>query len=192
MSAVQGRWDCERGHAAEPLPTPVDVPDPESAPPAEPVAAPAPMTAPAKTAGPTASATPPPETERVPDAARQQPPAAAPDYQRLAYQPSAPIALADLPSDFYTIQLLAMNSRSELEVYVQEAGVPGMSAAPVELNGALYYALLLGVYESRANAERALQGLPAAFADLNPWIRSLKSLQAAMTRAAALTTTPPG
>jgi DamX protein len=162
MSGEEGRWDCARIAVSNPSPTPEQLPESN--------AAPLPVPAPA--------------------VAEQQPPADLPDYLRLAYQPAAPIALADLPPDFYAIQLLAMDSRSELETYVEATGVPGMSAAPVERNGGLYYVLLLGVYESRADAEAAAQDLPAPFADRNPWIRSLGSLQAAMARGAALHSRP--
>lgn len=164
MSEEEGRWDCGRMATSAPSPTPERLPEPDSSS----LPAPVPM----------------------PTDAPQRPPAELPNYQRLAYQPAAPIALVDLPPDLYAVQLLAMSSRSALAAYAAAKGVPELSAAPVERNGTLYYVLLLGIYESLDNAEAAIQDLPAQLADLNPWIRSIGSLQAAMARGAALPRRP--
>jgi septal ring-binding cell division protein DamX len=58
-----------------------------------------------------------------------------------------------------------------------------MTAARIAQDGKLLYILLLGVYETRERAERAIENIPPPFADLNLWIRPLRSLQAAMTDA---------
>ena len=116
------------------------------------------------------------------DAATEQ----APAYARLAYQPEEPTALMDLPADFYAVQLMAMSKAETLEAYVQAMGLPGLSAARVERDGEPFYVLLLGVYRSRADAETAIEELPAPLEEFNPWVRRLGSLQAAMLRAEAL------
>jgi septal ring-binding cell division protein DamX len=45
---------------------------------------------------------------------------------------------------------------------------------------------LLGVYETRAIAEDAARNRPASLRGIEPYIRSMASLQSAMTRANAL------
>jgi septal ring-binding cell division protein DamX len=111
---------------------------------------------------------------------------ALPEYVRLAYRPAEPTPLAQLPREFYAVQVLATNTRQALEAFVERHGIAGVSAARVERDGELYYVLLLGVYESLDIARRAVAELPRPFQDHTPWIRPLGSLQSAMARADAL------
>lgn len=111
-----------------------------------------------------------------------------PKYLRLAYRPREAVAIIDLPEDFWTVQLIALTSPEALEVYAQKEGLRGMSAAKISANGKLYYVLLLGVYETKANAVEAAEDLGPPFE--NPWVRSLGSLQRAMLAADRLD--PPG
>lgn len=104
-----------------------------------------------------------------------------PKYIRLAYRPREAIAIADLPEDFWTVQLIALTSTDALETYAQTHGLRGMSAAKVSANGKIYYVLLLGVYETKANAIEASSDLGPPFE--KPWIRSIGSLQRAMDAA---------
>ena len=106
-----------------------------------------------------------------------------PLYQQLSYQPDQPTALADLPGSFYAIQVIALSSREDLEQFIVDNDLPVMSGAVVEKDGALFYALLAGIYTDRETAERATLSLPEAISAQRPWIRSLESLQAAMARA---------
>jgi DamX protein len=105
---------------------------------------------------------------------------------RLAYRPPEAVPLTELPRDFYAVQLIAMNTREELEAFVQRHGIEGVSAARVERDDALYYVLLLGIYETLDKARRAVADLPGPFRDTTPWIRPLGSLQSAMARADTL------
>jgi septal ring-binding cell division protein DamX len=114
--------------------------------------------------------------------------ASLPKYLRLAYRPREAVAIIDLPEDFWTVQLIALGSAEALEAYAQKEGLRGMSAAKISANGKLYYVLLLGVYETKANAVEAAEDLGPPFE--NPWVRSLGSLQKAMLAADRLN--PPG
>ncbi len=107
----------------------------------------------------------------------------APEHVRLAYRPSRPTALTDLPADFYAVQLMAMSSKESLEAFVTREGISNMSAARVERNGELFYVLLLGIYEDADRARRAVESLPDEIGGAEPWIRPLGSLQSAMLRA---------
>lgn len=108
---------------------------------------------------------------------------ALPLYQELAYQPAVPVALTELPADFYAIQLLALSSRQELEQFVMDNGLHGMAAARIESKGQLRHVLLAGIYQDQATAERAAASLPENLRVMQPWVRALDSLQGAMRRA---------
>lgn len=106
-----------------------------------------------------------------------------PEYARLAYRPEKPMSILDLPDDFSAVQLTALSSREALEQYATQNNMRGMSAARILSGDQLYYILLLGIYETQERAERAIVDLPAPFAGLTPWIRSVGSLQNAMLAA---------
>ena len=61
-------------------------------------------------------------------------------------------------------------------------------AARVESNGKFYYVLLLGIYETLTNAKAAAASRPESLINIEPWIRKLGSLQAAVERADDSTT----
>ena len=100
-----------------------------------------------------------------------------------ARPPHAPVPLTEVPPDYYVVQLVAVQTKETLEDYAARKELRGMSAARVERDGRLFYVLLLGVYPDREQASTAASSLPAEFADLNPWVRSVDSLQQAMRRA---------
>ena len=111
---------------------------------------------------------------------------AIPLYQRLAYQPEVPMALAELPGSFFAVQLIALASREDLEQFIIDNDLPLMSGAVVEKEGKRFFALLAGIYEDRQTAERAAESLPEKLRAHGPWVRSLESLQAGMARAEGL------
>ena len=115
---------------------------------------------------------------------------ALPLYQQLSFQPERPTALADLPGTFYVIQLIALSTRQDLEQFIADNDLPVMSGAVVEKDGERFYALLAGIYTDRETAEHAAQSLPEGLGAYGPWVRSMESLQAAMTRAEQLPEEP--
>ena len=121
-----------------------------------------------------------------------------PGYAKLAYRPDRPTPILDLPSEFFAAQLFAVSTRQQVEDFVQRENLYNMTAAQVEHQGKLYYVLLLGVYETVETAEQAISAMPATVKTLDPWVRPIAGLQAAMRRAEALnaasaplTVTPP-
>ena len=106
-----------------------------------------------------------------------------PAYLALSYQPPTPTRLLDLPDRFYTVQVMAVSNRDVLEAYAKSRSLTGMSATQIDANGKVMYALLAGIYASRADANAASASLPAAVADETPWVRSLGSLKRAMLAA---------
>ena len=106
-----------------------------------------------------------------------------PDYQRLAYVPDEPTSLLQLPGEYWVAQLMAVSSKQFLEEYAQANQLRGLSAARVASGDRLFYILILGIYENRALAERAISDLPPPYDTYSPFLRSLKSLQEAMKQA---------
>lgn len=159
----------------EPAPRPPASPSSELAPPnfTPPNGAP-PKNVPPPAPRPTPTA-PPPPSRPAPDQV--------PKYVALSYRPDKPVAILDLPADFYAVQLVAVSSKETLEAFAQKNKIRGMSAARVWNGEKLFYVLLLGIYETRANAQAAIDSLAPPFDTMNPWIRSLGSLQQSMLAA---------
>ncbi len=139
------------------------------------------------TGGRTAAPAPPPQPAPAPQSApvlEQNPQAAEPpDWQRVAYRPATASALGELPAHFYAVQIVAMSSMEALESFQHEHQLGGILAARVEADGAVYYVLLLGIYETLADAKAAAASRPESLMAVNPWIRKLGPLQAAVRRA---------
>lgn len=186
--AVDGdSWDCERDAARVANPNPTRLPQPVSAPAIDDDlpqvarrASPSPETDIPDNAFPEQQATQPaPTIDAQSDA---------PAYVRLAYRPSEPTPLTALPADFWAVQLIAFESRAALENYVQAKQLRGMSAALIAREGQPFYVLLMGVYETEAIAREAAASLPEQLLDIEPWVRPLAGLQAAMRAAEELAT----
>ena len=104
----------------------------------------------------------------------------APLYISLAYKPEKPTALLDLPETFWAIQIMALQDQNALNSFVTDNQLFGVSGAKIESQGKLFYALLLGIYESRSIAEEAWESRPQSIRSLKPYFRDLGSLQNAI------------
>ncbi len=109
--------------------------------------------------------------------------ASIPLYRQLAHQPEVPVAVAELPADFYTIQLLARRSTADLEKFARQTRLAGMAGARVEYADEPLYLLLAGFYANRETAERAAASLGEYTGEQRPWVRPLGPLQQAMADA---------
>lgn len=88
--------------------------------------------------------------------------------------------LAQQPGENFTIQLMASESSERLQwVAAQRQFKPPLAKFAMKHNGSRLYALTQGSYRDRASAERAAKTLPA---DINPWVRSMESVQKAMVQ----------
>jgi len=112
-----------------------------------------------------------------------------PKHIALAYVPSEPTPILQLPADYYALQMLAMSTPEQIEKYIDDNALKGMSGARVENDGKIYYVLIVGIYETYDRAREASQALPPPLNDVEVWIRPLSSLQQAMIRADDLTDT---
>ncbi len=175
----EDQWDCIQSDALARAPQPQRLPMPKVTQPEPLVAPPSPRRA--------SVPQPPVEKRDAPPATPAQSPSGAssqpgdvPAHVALSYRPEKPVSLHDLPADFWAVQLIALSSKDAVEAFAKQNNIRGMSAARIAIGDTLYYVLLLGVYETRANAERAVTDLPPPFNVDKPWIRSLGSLQSAM------------
>ena len=103
-----------------------------------------------------------------------------PAYRQLAYQPTAPTRLLDLPNHYFALQLAAFDSRAALDRFVRDNRLAGVVAVRAAREGKLEHVLLAGIYENRAIAERARDSLPKQLNSMRPWVRRLQSVQSAM------------
>ena len=106
--------------------------------------------------------------------------ASTPGYISLSYKPRTPTSLLDLPETFWAIQIMALQTQDTLNEFVVDKQLAGVSGAKVASKGKLFYVLLLGVYESRSIAEEAWKSRPQSITYLQPYYRSLGSLQSAI------------
>ena len=94
--------------------------------------------------------------------------------------------LEDLPGDYWAVQLIALNSQKELREFMRSTQLDELSGAMIKVKDRTWYVALLGVYEDRESAERAAAERPAVLQRYEPYIRSVASLQAAMSAANTL------
>ena len=95
-------------------------------------------------------------------------------------------SLEDLPGDYWAVQLIALNSQEELREFMRSTQLDELSGAMIKVNDRTWYVALLGVYEDRESAERAAAERPSILQRYKPYIRSVASLQAAMSAANTL------
>lgn len=76
-----------------------------------------------------------------------------------------------------------MQALEEFRIRHRLSGVIG---AQVEAGGRIYHALLLGIYETLADARAAAASRPVSLQGTQPWIRKVATLQAAVARAGDL------
>jgi type II secretory pathway component GspD/PulD (secretin) len=87
--------------------------------------------------------------------------------------------LQDMPGSLFTVQLMTMSSKARMDKYLAEQGLSGLPTMSLRQGDDVSYVLLLGTYKTYAEAESAARNRPAALQDKEPWIRRLRSLQAA-------------
>jgi septal ring-binding cell division protein DamX len=106
-----------------------------------------------------------------------------PVHIALSYRPAEPVALMDLPADYYAVQLIAVTRKKDLEDFAEQHQIRGMSAARTYSDDQLFYVMLLGVYATYDYAELAVNSLGPPFDETAPWIRPVGSLQRAIKAA---------
>jgi DamX protein len=100
--------------------------------------------------------------------------------------PAAGVALADdeaflLQQDEtgYVLQVLAAGSEQAIKAFVARQSNKGdLKVFEARRNGKPWYVVVVGVYANKADARRAVDGLPAEQRKSGPWPRSVLSVQA--------------
>ncbi|MCZ6890157.1 MAG: AAA family ATPase [Gammaproteobacteria bacterium] len=81
----------------------------------------------------------------------------------------------------YTLQLLGTSSRANLAAYLaKQTGTGTFAVFESSLKGAPFYIVVYGIYPDRASAAAAATQLPASIGKVDPWVRPLASIQAAI------------
>ena len=107
-----------------------------------------------------------------------------PDYLWLAYEPETETRIQDLPDDFYVVQLAAFATKEKAIEYVSEqTNLRELRGVRVLANEKAYFNILLGIYENKRRAERAVKSVEGELGDKTPWIRSMSSIKTAMKAA---------
>ncbi|MBT7333846.1 MAG: hypothetical protein HN856_05660 [Gammaproteobacteria bacterium] len=173
-------WNCVQSETLAKNPKPAPLPPSASAATNDQISPPAPAIA-------AAPARPRPTPPQSPASGQNSPvaPSAAPEppYISLSFRPGKAVPLLDIPPDYFAVQLIAVSDRETLEAYALENGLIGLSATRVRSGKAIFYVLILGVYETKDKAELAVASLSGSMRSLNPWIRTVASLQEAILAA---------
>lgn len=107
-----------------------------------------------------------------------------PDYLWLAYEPEAETHIQDLPDEFYVVQLAAFATKEKAIEYVSDQkNLRELRGVRVLANDKAYFNILLGIYENKRRAERAVKSVEGELGDKTPWIRSMSSIKTAMKAA---------
>ena len=132
----------------------------------------------------TALAPPPSQGTKTADNEAEEEEEDLPDYLWLAYDPETETRIQDLPDDFYVVQLAAFASKDKAIEYVSEqTNLRELRGVRVLANEKAYFNILLGIYENKQRAERAVKSVEGELGDKTPWIRSMSSIKTAMKAA---------
>lgn len=106
--------------------------------------------------------------------------------EEISSQASAPANnfLDGFGDDAWAVQLIALQSRDEVESFVAMHGIADPKYVQIESGGAIWFVLILDVFADRASADSAAQvweteNEPSS----RPWVRPVSSLKAAARRA---------
>lgn len=170
------------GEPAAPSTLPLALEVPEGPPPAPVVSGPMPQVT---AVAPVAAAEPPaPSPASAAEELSRAQPAAPPGALNAAAAPAAPVLgdrawlMAQDPKR-YTIQLASTPDESKAVEFIAKHPLRGRTVAVETQRGArTWYVVLHGTYANPAEAQRAIEGLPAALRKNDPFARRVESVQA--------------
>jgi len=103
--------------------------------------------------------------------------------------PAPPDDVPALAGDLYAVQLIAMESEQLAVDFVSDHQLADASRVRLGRDGEIYYVVLLGIYDTYAEAQAAAEGRGESLAEIEPWIRSLESIHIGMQEAEELIAT---
>lgn len=104
-------------------------------------------------------------------------------------RPDAITAILERSPEHFAVQLTATETEALANGFVARHGLEELEALlTLELaqEENFYYVVLLGLYDTFAEAQAAVESRPESLADVQPWIRPLASIQSGIMDAEAL------
>jgi septal ring-binding cell division protein DamX len=92
-----------------------------------------------------------------------------------------------LPDDAFVVQLVAMRSARTLDRLINDRGLTNVFPVRIAVDGEVYHVLVTGPYDDEPSAQEFAAVPPDQLQDFQPWVRSVRSLKAAMRAADELT-----
>ncbi|MCW8909915.1 MAG: SPOR domain-containing protein [Gammaproteobacteria bacterium] len=83
------------------------------------------------------------------------------------------------PAEYFTVQVCASSGMDKLMAFAKSNDLPDQWTAQTNVNGKVWYVLMLGVYPTRAEADAAMSFISDKNLSTQPWIRTVGSVQAA-------------
>ena len=88
-----------------------------------------------------------------------------------------------LPDDAFVVQLVAMRSARTLDKLINDRGLTNVFPVRIAVDGEVYHVLVTGPYDDEPSAQEFAAVPPDQLQDFQPWVRSVRSLKAAMREA---------
>ena len=87
-------------------------------------------------------------------------------------------SLLEYPESSYTVQIMGSHSEANVRRFIQEELVsPQRGYFETRFQEKPWFVVLLGQFESRSDATKAIEELPTPLRSLQPWIRSITDIQ---------------
>ena len=96
------------------------------------------------------------------------------------------VELYALPDDAFVVQLVAMRSARTLDDLINDRELTGVFAVRIAVDGEVYHVLVTGPYDDEPSAQEFAAVPPDQLQDFQLWVRSVRSLKAAMREAEEL------
>ncbi len=88
-----------------------------------------------------------------------------------------------LPDDAFVVQLVAMRNARTLDNLINDRELTDVFPVRVAVDGEVYHVLVAGPYDDELSAQEFAAAPPDQLQDFQPWVRSARSLKAAMREA---------
>ncbi len=109
------------------------------------------------------------------------------DIPASAPRPDEPVrpkrqAVLEWHAEHYAVQLIALESEQAVAGLAERLAIPELLRVRVESGGRFFHVLLVGPFAERPDAASAASRLVRRMPSLEPWVRSVGALQAAVRR----------